>query len=466
MHLIPASWSHFHILVTVFPLVGLIFVLVAYVAGMITGNEGLKRICLGLFVLLALLVPAVFFSGDYSMAQLTAAKSPRMSESMLDLHYGWGIAALVPLGLAGFAALIALVRTRRGKPVSDNMLHLVLGLAIVTLAFMVLVGELGWEINHHELRIPDSKTSQIWSHVHMILNHFPTVGFVLTLAIYLYALVTNNDAMKRTGLVLFVACCILGIPTYVTGTASMWALTSPPIQGISKAVINAHRDMALWSLFGLGFTGVTAWLELWLYRFRGKFSNTTLYVILGLALVTLGIMAETGHRGGQINHPEIILPTDVLRTDAGAGISAYVEIAINHLQWFVPWQTLHFFGYSMVFGVALLMCLRALGFWKSVPFSAIYRIMPLGVFAVTINVFSGMLILLADAERYLNNTTFIPKIIFLTIGALAVLYFSVAEKVWHVKAGEDAPMSAKWVSVLVLVSWSIVIMGGRLLPYV
>jgi len=289
MHLIPASWAHFHILVTVFPSVGLVFVLGAYLAGMITGNEGLKRVCLGLFVLLGLLVLPVFFSGDYAMEILTAAKSPRMSESMLDHHYGWGIAALVLLGLTGFVALVALVRAPKSGRVTDNMLHLVLGCAILTLAFMVLVGDLGWQINHNELRIPDSKTSQIWSHVHMVLNHFPTIGFVLTLAIYLYALATNNELMKRTGLVLFVICCILGIPTYVTGTASMWALTSPPIPGISRAVINAHRDMALWSLFGLGFTGVTAWIELWLYRFRGKFSNRTLYVILGLAVVTLGV---------------------------------------------------------------------------------------------------------------------------------------------------------------------------------
>src|SRR5882757_9843079 len=103
MHLIPASWSHFHILVTVFPSVGLVFVFGAYLAGMITGNEGLRRICLGLFVLLGLLTLPVYFSGDYSMETLIAAKSPRMSESMLDWHYGWGIAALVLLGLTGVA---------------------------------------------------------------------------------------------------------------------------------------------------------------------------------------------------------------------------------------------------------------------------------------------------------------------------------------------------------------------------
>ena len=104
--------------------------------------------------------------------------------------------------------------------------------------------------------------------------------------------------------------------------------------------------------------------------------------------------------------------------------------------------------------------------FKLYSLSAIYRIMPLGVFAVTINVFSGMLILQADSARYLNEITFVPKIIFITIGAIAVLYFSLSERLWTVKAGEDAPMSAKWVAAVVLISWTGVIMGGRLLPYV
>ena len=59
-----------------------------------------------------------------------------------------------------------------------------------------------------------------------------------------------------------------------------------------------------------------------------------------------------------------------------------------------------------------------------------------------------------------------PKIIFITIGAIAVLYFSVADDLWKVQPGEEAPMSAKWVAALVLISWAGVIMGGRLLPYV
>ena len=99
-------------------------------------------------------------------------------------------------------------------------------------------------------------------------------------------------------------------------------------------------------------------------------------------------------------------------------------------------------------------------------FSAMHRILPLGAFGVAMNVFSGMLILQQDSERYLNEITFVPKLAFITIGAIAVLYFSLADNLWQTKAGEDAPMSAKWVAAIVLLSWAGVIMGGRLLPYV
>jgi uncharacterized membrane protein len=466
MHLIPQSWSHFHILVSVFPLVGLVFVLATYVASLVVNNDALKASCLTLFGILAVLAVPTYYSGDGSMRDLVG--NPRFSPDMIETHMDWGLAALAVLVLTGLAAWIELWRSRRAKHFSNDALHLVLGLAVITLGLMIIVGELGWEINHTELRLNPAtqKTSQIWSHVHIILNHFPTVGFVITLGLYITALVINNEVMKRTGLVLLVVCAILGIPTFVTGNASMWALTDPPFPGVSKAVINAHRDMALLSLFGLGFTGVTAWIELFRYRHLGRFSNGTLYLILVFAIITLAIMAETGHRGGQINHAEIRLATDVLPTDPDAYWSPYIEKAINVVKWFVPWQTVHFFGYSIVFATALAVTLRVLGFWKSVSFAAVHRLLPIGVFGVTMNVFSGMLILQADSGRYLNEITFVPKIAFLTIGALAVLYYSVSESLWKVKAGEDAPMTAKWVAALVLISWAGVIMGGRLLPYI
>jgi uncharacterized membrane protein len=467
MHLIPQSWPHLHILVSVFPSVGLVFVIGFYVAGLVTKNDVIRRSGLALFGMLGVLAIPTYFSGLQSMEILS--RDPKISADVMTAHYYWSLGALAVLVVTGVYALVELWRV--GKP-SDQALGVMLILAGLTVILMTVTDELGWEISHHELQRvvtgPQAATAtpQAWSHVHLILNHVPTVGFVMTLAFYLIGLIAGNDGLKRGALAAFVICSIVVVPTYVTGAAAMWALTVPPMPEISKAVINAHRDMALATLFGVGFTGAAAWMELWRYRYVGRFSRTSLLLVLAFALVTLAIMAETGHRGGQINHPEIRVPGDVLPTDPAAGISPAIELAINNVIWFVPWQTVHFFGFTLIFATVMMVVLRVLGFWKSVPFSAVHRLLPIGVLAVLMNVFTGMLMLLADTYRYVvNDYTFAPKIAFIPIGATAVLYFSLSDQLWKVKAGEDAPVFAKAVAILVLVCWAGVIACGRLLPY-
>jgi uncharacterized membrane protein len=467
MHVIPQSWSHVHILVSVFPPFGLVFVLGFWIAGFHTNNDGIRRTCLVLLGMLALLSVPTYLSGDASLAALS--KNPAISKAMMNSHTGWGMAALVVLVLTGLAAWVELWRSHRAGRASGDPLHLVAGLAIVALGLTAAASELGFQARHHELQsiveIRDVSTSQIWSHAHLILNHVPTAGFVLALVFYVVALVSNNDGMKRGSLVLFVICSIVGVPTYVTGTAAMWALTQPPMPEISKAVINAHRDMALWTLFGLGFTGAAAWIELWRYRYFGRFSKLSLALVLLFAVVTLGIMTETGHRGGQINHPEIRIATDILPTNPDAGISVAIELLMKEMIWFVSWQTVHFFGYCLIFASALAVGLRVLGYWKTVSFAAVHRLLLVGFVGVLMNVFSGMLMMLSDSYRYVSDVTLAPKIALIAIGAIAVLYYSVSDRLWNLKDGEDAPASAKWVAALVLLAWAGVIVCGRLLPY-
>jgi len=465
MHVIPQSWSHVHILVGVFPSFGLLFALGFFIAGYRTKNVGTQRTCLVLIGLLALLSVPIYLSGDGSMAALS--KNPGFPKDLMSSHYGWGLAALVVLALTGLAAFFELWRSRRAV---IDPLHLVLGLAVVALALTFWADEQGLAINHRELAstvdIPDVSTPALWPQAHLILNHVPTAGFVFALFFYLVALITNNAGMKRGSLVLFVICSIIGVPTYVTGTASMWALTQPPVPGISKAVINAHRDMALWTLFGLAFTGSAAWIELWRSRYFGRFSGLSLALVLLFAVVTLGIMTETGHRGGLINHPEIRTAADVLPTDPDAGISVDVENRMNDKLWYLSWQVVHFFGLTLIFATVLAVSLRVLGFWKSPSFAAVHRLLPLGFLGVLMNVFSGMLMMFGDSYRWVvNDYTFAPKIAFIPIGAIAVLYFSVSDRLWSVKAGESAPGAAKWVTAVVLLAWAGVIICGRMLPY-
>jgi uncharacterized membrane protein len=469
MHVIPQSWSHWHILISVFPSIGLFIVLGFYIAAIRARSEFTRRTCLVLFGLLALLSIPIYFSGIGSAAALS--ENAKFSKDLINTHYVWGVATLALLAISGIIAWIQLWRSWHAGRSSDPF-HLVLGFAIIALGLSVVADELGLRINHRELQsiisIADVSTSQSWSHAHIILNHIPTAGFVFAIAFFIVALVGNNEVMKRGSLTLFAICSIIGVPTYVAGTAAMWALTQPPIPDIeiSKAVINAHRDMALWTLVGLAFTGSAAWFELWRSRYRGRFSNLSLSVVLLFAFVTLGIMTETGHRGGLINHAEIRTATDILPTDPNAGVTTALETTMKEMIWFAPWQTIHFFGYCLIFAAAFAVVLRVLGFWKSVSFAAMHQLLVLGFVGVVMNVVSGMLMMLSDSYRYVvNDTAFAPKIALIPIGAAAVLYFSVSNRLWNVRSGENAPVTAKWVGAVALLAWAGVIVCGRLLPY-
>jgi uncharacterized membrane protein len=468
MHIIPQSWSHLHILIGVFPSIGLVIGLCLYAVAVRTGDEFTRRICLALFCLLGLLSIPIYVSGAGSMAVLTG---PRFTKEAMNAHYIWGMVALGVLLVSGILAGYELWRFARTRRMGDPF-YLVVGLSTLTLILTTIADDLGWRINHRELEsvisIADVSTSQAWSHAHIILNHVPTAGIVFAIALFIAALVAGNDLLKRAGLALFVICAIAGVPTYVAGTAAMWALTQPPIPDIeiSKAAINAHRDMALWTLVGLAFTGGAAWFELWRARYRGRFSQMSLNLVLLFAFITLGIMTETGHRGGLINHAEIRTAADVLPTDVNAGISNSLETAMQGMLWFVPWQTVHFFGYCLILGAAFAVVLRILGFWKSVSFAAMHQLLLLGFLGVLMNVVSGMLMMLSDSYRYVvNDSAFAPKMALLVLGALAILYFSLSKRLWNVKAGENAPVTAKWIAAVALLAWAGVIVCGRLLPY-
>src|ERR1700730_12761035 len=174
MHVIPQSWSHLHILVSVFPPLGLVFVLGFWIAGFRTNNDGIRRTCLVLLGMLGLLVVPIYFSGNGSMAVLSTNRQiPKellnITKEAMSTHYGWAIAALLVLAMTGAAAWVELGRSYRAGRASGDPYHVVAVLATVALGLTAVASELGFQISHRELQsttvIPDVSTSQLWSHV-------------------------------------------------------------------------------------------------------------------------------------------------------------------------------------------------------------------------------------------------------------------------------------------------------------
>ncbi len=299
-------------------------------------------------------------------------------------------------------------------------------------------------------------------HLHILLNHFPSVGTVIAVGLFITSYHLKSEDLKRTSLVLFLLLGLIAIPTYISGAAARWAIQGN--DGISREIITAHMDVALMSFTFLGITGCLAWLALWQERRFASTPKWNLIAVLITSLISLLYMSRTGNIGGHINHPE--LGTIEAVTAPGEGLTASVENLITSVIWAWPaMEAAHFIGMALIFGVVLLVGLRSLGVARNLPYSALHRLLPLGALGLLVNIITGFFFFIADSGRYVAMDGFPPKIIALIIGGIAIIYFTIFDDAWSLKAGDDASLLSKIMAVVTIGSWAAVLVFGRLLPY-
>jgi hypothetical protein len=299
-------------------------------------------------------------------------------------------------------------------------------------------------------------------HLHILLNHFPSIGTVIALGLFIASYRLKSVEVRRSSLVLFLLMGIAAIPTYISGAASRWAIQNNP--GINADVISAHQDVALMAFTFLGITGCLAWFALWQERRFSETPTWNLIAVFATSVISLLYMTRAGNIGGHINHPE--LGTVDVTVAQGEGLTASVEGMITSVIWAWPaMEAAHFIGMAIIIGVVVLVGLRVLGVGKNLPFSTMHRLLPLGALGLVVNVITGFFFFIADSGRYVAMDGFPPKIIFLVIGAVAIIYFTIFDDTWSLKAGDDAPLLSKAVAAITIFSWGAVMVFGRLLPY-
>jgi len=141
-------------------------------------------------------------------------------------------------------------------------------------------------------------------HVHLLLNHFPLIGTIIALGVFLLALIGKSDDLKKASLVIFTGIALLSIPTYMSGNGAAEVLGKLP--GVSKNAIAAHNNAALVSIGLMELVGLLSWLGLWQLRRFGHARTWTLATVVALSVVTVYFMAVAGTTGGQIRHGEIL----------------------------------------------------------------------------------------------------------------------------------------------------------------
>jgi hypothetical protein len=414
------------------------------------------------------------------------------------------------------------------------------------------------------------------AHVHLLLNHVPTVGFGIGLLLFLAGLVAKSDVLKRTSLVIFFLVAVVAIATYVSGNAAEAVLVGtgrtdfPP--GVAPAAIRAHEDAALVAFALMEITGFFAWLALWQWRrvtVASPLPGWNLPIVLVLSLVTFGLMARAAELGGHINHPEIriggLRQGDVIQSfngqpvtsdeglravtaaapagsiasvgvvrdgksetvavelvDAAAaekrtartseastlgvrliepltqelaaqyglkpgaegllvaqvneqgpqgpvdtGTARAIGLWVTSVTWVWPTaETLHFVGLCMLFTVVVIVDLRMLGMIRSVPYSAVYQLLPIGMLGFGLNLITGILFFLGVPAQYVKNPVFYWKMVFVILGGVNILYFMLVDEAWSVGPGEDAPFAAKVAAASAIFIWAAVLFCGHMLPFI
>jgi hypothetical protein len=300
------------------------------------------------------------------------------------------------------------------------------------------------------------------AHLHIVLNHIPSIGTVVGVALLIASRITKKDGLHKFSLGVIVSMALLLLPTYLSGNAAQRLIRSRT--DIPPVLIEVHQNSAMVTLILMAITGTLAWFGLWQFRRFSRPGYWNALLTLIFSVLTAGSILRTANMGGEISHPEIRY-VEMTESAEEMGWRPRVETFANN-SWVWPTsETLHFIGMPLLFGVALIINMRMLGMMKSIPFHAIHRLLPLGIFGFVLNVISGMVFFIASPGMYVGNPGFVLKILFLVLSGFIFLYFTAFEQVWDLGQDKPAPFLARVLAVSGITLLLGVMYFGRMLPF-
>ncbi|HVY67100.1 MAG TPA: hypothetical protein VHH11_19985 [Gammaproteobacteria bacterium] len=135
--------------------------------------------------------------------------------------------------------------------------------------------------------------------------------------------------------------------------------------------------------------------------------------------------------------------------------------------WAYTWiLSLHAIGLATVVGINWIVALRLLGFVPEIRINTLRNLFPWMYLGFTVNAFSGLSLLAANASNDLHNWMFFVK---LSMIALAMINLELTKaKVFNdpvVINNTGVPAAAKKFAIASLAFWSLAICAGRLTEY-
>jgi len=141
-----------------------------------------------------------------------------------------------------------------------------------------------------------------FTHIHLLLNHFPVIGSVIGVALIAFATYRKNSNLVKVSLGLFVVLAAIGLVVYFTGESAEEAVEHLP--GFSEAITEKHEEVALVATIAMSAFGALALGALVALR-RHVVPRWISLGSLVAAIAVSGVMSYTAMLGGQVRHTEV-----------------------------------------------------------------------------------------------------------------------------------------------------------------
>ena len=225
------------------------------------------------------------------------------------------------------------------------------------------------------------------AHIHIILNHVPSLGSIAGLLLLAAGIYKKDEALKQFAYGVLVLITMAVLPTYITGAESQRIVDKNP--SYSAGMVQLHQNAAMITLLCMTAAGMFAWLGIWEYRRHSRSGPLTTMATLISTMAAVAAVLVTASIGGKISHLEIREAADAAVTEA-VGWRLPIERFVNEHAF--AWPTLemiHYVGMAFLFGVSTVYLFRMLGIMKGISFPALHRLLPVAIIGFVLNTITG-----------------------------------------------------------------------------
>jgi hypothetical protein len=141
------------------------------------------------------------------------------------------------------------------------------------------------------------------AHFHLVINHFPVVLMLVSVAIGMHAQFRKSPAAKGIALALTMAASLFALPTYFSGEPAADFLENAAI--VNDMHIEEHEEAAEKAVVVTSLSGLVAAAAYFLATKKSAHADRAFIASTVLALASTAVLGWTGSKGGVIRHPEV-----------------------------------------------------------------------------------------------------------------------------------------------------------------